>query len=160
MYSQKLNCTAWLFPKQNYNVLSPISTLMCLWEIYMYKFPGSVCLFCCSQIGIPILGIYSINRSQTHECRNWEKGRCAVSFMRIHKSDFLYSAHSWRDLLLCACFISECHMHVLCLTSWLFPVQWAAAWSPRSLRWWRMWRWRWGGTPSSGARSSTWQTTR
>ncbi len=34
----------------------PISTFMYLWAIYI--FPGSVCLFCCSQIGRPVLGIY------------------------------------------------------------------------------------------------------
>ncbi len=42
---------------------------MHLWAIYIL--PGSVCLFCCSQIGTPILG--TLNRSQTHECRNWEQ---------------------------------------------------------------------------------------
>ncbi len=31
-----------------------------------------------------------INCSQIHECRNWEWGR-AVSFLAVHKSDFLYS---------------------------------------------------------------------
>jgi hypothetical protein len=47
-----------LFPKQNYNVLSPrsYSTLIYLWEIYI--FPRSVCLFCCREICRPILGIY------------------------------------------------------------------------------------------------------
>ncbi len=34
----------------------PIPTLIYLWEIYI--FPGMVCLFCCSQIYRPILGIY------------------------------------------------------------------------------------------------------
>ncbi len=38
MYSQKWNCAAFLFPKENYNVLSP----------KIYIFPGSVFLFCCS----------------------------------------------------------------------------------------------------------------
>ncbi len=33
-----------------------ISTFMYLWAIYI--FPGFLCLFCCSQIGRPILGIY------------------------------------------------------------------------------------------------------
>jgi hypothetical protein len=28
-----------------------------------------------------------INRSQAHECRNWDKGR-AISFLGIHKWDF------------------------------------------------------------------------
>ncbi len=33
-----------------------ISTFMYLWAIYIL--PGAVCIFCCSQIGRPILGIY------------------------------------------------------------------------------------------------------
>ncbi len=78
-----------IFPKQNYDVLSPnFPTFMHLWAIY--TFPGSICLFCCSQIDRPILGIY-INRSEVHECRNWERGP-TVLFLGIHKSDFRYSA--------------------------------------------------------------------
>jgi hypothetical protein len=42
-----------LFPKQNYNVLSPaVSTLIYLLEIHI--FPGSVCLFWCREICGPI----------------------------------------------------------------------------------------------------------
>ncbi len=33
-----------------------ISTFMYLWAIYI--FPGSVCIFCCSQIGRLIMGVY------------------------------------------------------------------------------------------------------
>ena len=44
MYSQKWNCAASLFPRENYNVQSTI-------------FPGS---FCCSQICGQILGIYNL----------------------------------------------------------------------------------------------------
>ncbi len=55
MYSQKWNYAASLFPNQNYNVLSPNPTFMALWEIYI--FPGRVCLFCCSQICGPTLGM-------------------------------------------------------------------------------------------------------
>ncbi len=47
-------------------------------ERYTYILSGSVCLFCCSQICGPILGIY-INRSQTHECRNWDWGHAIPS---------------------------------------------------------------------------------
>ncbi len=37
-----------------------------------FQFPHS-CV--CSMIGRPIAWIYSINRSQTHECRNWDWDR-------------------------------------------------------------------------------------
>ncbi len=50
IYSQKWSCMASLFPKQNYNVLSP--------NFHIHVFPGSICLFCYSQIGRLILGIY------------------------------------------------------------------------------------------------------
>jgi hypothetical protein len=61
MYSQKWNCTASF----------PILTFMYLWAVYI--FPGSLCLFGCSRLGRPILGIYKsqfhfweyINRNQT-----------------------------------------------------------------------------------------------
>jgi hypothetical protein len=61
MYSQKWNCAlcsaASIFPKQNYNVLSPNSYTQgkSVRDLYI---PGSVCLFCCSQICEPILEIY------------------------------------------------------------------------------------------------------
>ncbi len=45
-----------LFPKQNYNVLSPISFTYL--SVRDYIFPRSVCLFCCREICGPILGIY------------------------------------------------------------------------------------------------------
>jgi hypothetical protein len=35
-------------------------------------------------------GNIHINRSQMHECRNWERGR-AVSFLGVHKSDIVCS---------------------------------------------------------------------
>ncbi len=78
MYTQKWNCTASF----------PISTFMYQWAIYI--FPLSVHLFCCSQIGRPIMGILYINRSQIHKCRNKERGR-AVSFLGIFISNFRYS---------------------------------------------------------------------
>ncbi len=49
----------------------PITTLIYLWEIYI--FPGSVCLFCCRKY-VDRSGEYT-NRSQTHECGNWAWGR-------------------------------------------------------------------------------------
>ncbi len=55
MYSQKWNCAASLFPKQNYNVLSPNFHIdASVSDLYI---PGSICLFC-SQIGRQIRGIY------------------------------------------------------------------------------------------------------
>jgi hypothetical protein len=51
MYSQKWNCQSRIII-----FCLPISTFMYLWAIYI--FPGLVCLFCCSQIGRPILEIY------------------------------------------------------------------------------------------------------
>ncbi len=63
-----------LFPKQNYNVLSPSSyTLIYLWEIYI--FPGSVCLYPAAGKYVDrSLGIYK-SLTQTHECGNWDWGR-------------------------------------------------------------------------------------
>ncbi len=68
MYSQKSNCAT----------LFPVSIFKNMWTIYI--FPGSVHLFCCSQIGRPILGIYK-DRSQIYECRNWDWG-LAVFFLK------------------------------------------------------------------------------
>ncbi len=79
-----------LFPKQNYNVLSPaVPTLIYLWEIYI--FPGSVCLFCCRK-SVDLSWEY-INRSQMHECENWDWGR-AIPRKGIHKWDFPCSVRS------------------------------------------------------------------
>ncbi len=47
-----------------------------------------VCLFCC--IALADLSWEYINRSQIHECRNWEQGR-AVPFLGIFLSNFRYS---------------------------------------------------------------------
>jgi hypothetical protein len=59
-------------------------TFMYLRAIYI--FPGSFCLFFCSKIGGPIMGIYKLLTDTVHEGGNWERGR-AVSFLGIHKSD-------------------------------------------------------------------------
>jgi hypothetical protein len=81
MYSQKWNCAASLFTKQNYNVLSP-----------NFHIHVSVSDLCIPRTGLPNLmqsnkQTDNINRSQIHECGNWEQGR-PVSFLGIHKSDF------------------------------------------------------------------------
>jgi hypothetical protein len=71
-FSQKRNCAAKV----------PISTL-CLWAIYI--FPHSICLFCCRKyVG---RSLEYINRSQTHECGNWDWGR-AIPRKGTHKWDF------------------------------------------------------------------------
>ncbi len=54
----------------------PISTFMYLWVIF--TFPGLVCLFCCSQIDRPILGIYTVYI--THRYMNVGVGNKAVLF--------------------------------------------------------------------------------
>ncbi len=73
-----------LFPKQNYNALSPRSyTHISVRDLYI------------SRIGLPILltGKYVdrsweyINRSQIHECGNWDWS-CAIPRKGIHKWDF------------------------------------------------------------------------
>jgi hypothetical protein len=56
MFSQKWNCAAWLFPKQDYNVLPPnIHIHVSVTNLYI---PRISMLFCCSQIGRVILGIH------------------------------------------------------------------------------------------------------
>jgi hypothetical protein len=75
-----------LFPKQNYNVLSPSSyTHISVRNLHI------------SWIGMPILlqgnmwsvdpSLEYINRSQTHECGNWDRGR-EIPRKGIHKWDF------------------------------------------------------------------------
>ncbi len=80
----EIKCAASLFSKQNQNDLSPNSyTLLYLWELYI--FPGSVCLFCSSQICGPILGLY---KSVTYTWM-WKLGlRPLNSQKRIHKWGF------------------------------------------------------------------------
>ncbi len=59
---------------------------MHLWAIYsIYSHDRSSC----SRLGRPTVGIY-INRSQKHQCRNWERGH-AVPFLEIFVSNVLYS---------------------------------------------------------------------
>ncbi len=76
-YSQKWNCAASLFPKQNYNVL----TL----NFHIHVFV--------SDLYIPRIGLPILMHLQIHECRNW-KWRRTVSFLEIHKSDFRYSVEN------------------------------------------------------------------
>ncbi len=75
MYSQKWNCPAFLFPKQNCNVLSP-----------NFHIHVSVCDLYIPRISLPILMQLNrqTDRSRIHECRNWEGGH-AVSFLGIQQ---------------------------------------------------------------------------
>ncbi len=84
-YSQKWNCAASV----------PIPTFMFLWVIY--TFPRLVCLFCCRQIGGPIVR-GNIQIAHKHECGNWDWGHThAVSFLGVNTSDFLCSvAQTWK----------------------------------------------------------------
>ncbi len=83
MYSQKRNCAALLFPKQNYNFLSAYFHI----ELHI---PGKgLAIFAAAKLA-DWSWEYLI-RSQIHECRKWEGGR-TVSFLEINKSDFRYSA--------------------------------------------------------------------
>jgi hypothetical protein len=59
--------------KRNIGGSVPISTFMCLWEIYIS--PRSVCLLCWRKY-VDRSCDY-INRSQTHECGNWGWG-CGI----------------------------------------------------------------------------------
>ncbi len=88
MYSLKWNCAASLFPKRNYNVLSPNFHIpVSMSDLHQYSQDQS------AYFAAAKLADWSweyINRTQIHECRNWEQGP-AVSFLGIHESDFRYS---------------------------------------------------------------------
>ncbi len=62
---------------------APISTLMCLWAIYI--FPGSVYIFPPAEQANP--SWEHIIRSQTHECGNWDWGP-DIPFLGIFVSNF------------------------------------------------------------------------
>jgi hypothetical protein len=85
MYSQKWKYAASLFPKQNYNVLSPSSfTHISVRDLYIPMIGLPILL----QPNMWILGIYkSLN---THECGNLDWG-CAITRKGIHKWDFCCS---------------------------------------------------------------------
>ncbi len=80
-YSQKRKCAASV----------PIYTFVCLWSIYI--FPWSICLFCCRKYVDRSWD--NINRSQTHECGNWDWGR-AILRKGTHIWDFRCSVKRTR----------------------------------------------------------------
>jgi hypothetical protein len=78
----------------NWATLSLISTFQYLLAIY--KFPWSVHLFCC--IAFANWSWQYLNRSQIHECRNWEWGS-TVLFWGIFVSTFQDSAFAMHPLV-------------------------------------------------------------
>jgi len=103
MYSQQLKCAAslfhnriiishsyflfllYIFPEKELCGFSPIPTLIYLWEIYIFL--GSVCMSILLQPKYVDWSWEYINRSQTPECRNWDRGR-TIPFLGIYKLDF------------------------------------------------------------------------
>ncbi len=66
----------------------------CVCERDLYSiFPRLICLFCCRK---HVDRSWEFNRSQTHECGNWDWGR-AISRMGIHKWHFRRSVGSIVD---------------------------------------------------------------
>ncbi len=70
--------------KRNSAASVSITTFMCLWAIYI--FPRPVCKYSAAWKYVVRSWEYK-NRSQTHECGNWDWGR-AIPFLEIHKWDF------------------------------------------------------------------------
>jgi hypothetical protein len=58
-----------------------------MYQAAIYIFPVSVCLFCCSQIGRPILGIYKLHRYMNVGIGN----EARIFVLGIQKSNFRYS---------------------------------------------------------------------
>jgi hypothetical protein len=86
------HCTAnskQIFPEMKLRGLVPHSNIHV--SVTIYAFPRSVYLFCCSNKGGPIVGIY---KSFTDTFGNWERGR-AVSVLGIRKSDLICSVINW-----------------------------------------------------------------
>jgi hypothetical protein len=95
----------------------PIPTFMYLWVIYL--FPGSVCLFGCSKIGRPILGIYKSLRdawctfcfgnNESVQFHFWEHLNRNHTYILVSHRPFIFSVencHWWSSL----CYPSSCRV--------------------------------------------------
>ncbi len=57
----------------------------CFWVRFIHIYPQSICIFFCRKWMDRSWEFTRINRSQAHECGNWDWGR-AVPFLGIHQS--------------------------------------------------------------------------
>ncbi len=90
------------------------STFRCLWAFYI--FPGSVHIFPAAESAD---GSWEYkNRSQTHECGNWDWGR-AVPWKGMLKWDFHRSVKWWPFLQLCLV-VWLMYIKITCFFIWRF----------------------------------------
>ncbi len=78
-----------IFPEKEFQGLSPNFHIH-VSASDLYVFPGSVCLYSAAGNYVA-LSWEPINRSQTHECGNWDWGR-AIPILGVNKWDFRCSA--------------------------------------------------------------------
>ncbi len=127
----------YIFPEKELRGLSP--------NFHMHVSVSDVCVprigphtvFPAAEIGWPILGIYKSNRSQTHECGNWDWDQ-AIPFLEIFVSNFrIVSVQCVPSLVRRLC-------------DW--PVCDLAGWG------WPPWQ-SWSRRPASGRRCAAWPPT-
>ncbi len=80
-----------IFTEKELCGLSPISTFMCLWTIYIFHSHDRSAYSATGKYRRTDPGSIYINRSQTHECGNWDWGH-AIPFLGTHKWNFRCSA--------------------------------------------------------------------